>query len=70
MLYFFFKSASQIIKANPDGKVIILGFLFLNWLFYIVGFAFISIISYLLIFPNGLLVSLARANNTPNQVIK
>ena len=70
MLYFFFKSSSQIIKANPGGKLIIIGFLSLNWLFYIVGFSFISILSYLLIFPNGLLVNLARANNISNQVIK
>lgn len=63
LVYFFLKSSLQIVRANPRGKTIVISFLFLNWLFYLVGFAFISIISFLMIFPNGLLVNLARANN-------
>ena len=63
IIYFFLKSSLQIARANPSGKLLLLGFLFLNWLFYLVGFSFVSILSFLMIFPNGLLVNLARANN-------
>jgi len=63
IIYFFLKSSLQIARANSSGKVLFIGFLFLNWLFYLVGFSFISILSFLMIFPNGLLVNLARANN-------
>jgi len=70
MLYFFFKSSAQILRANSGGSALMISFLFINWLFYAVGFSFISIISFLIIFPDGLLVSLARAGSMPNQLIK
>jgi hypothetical protein len=70
IIYFFIKSSKQILQVNPRGKTIIIGFLFLNWVFYLVGFAFASIISFLLIFPNGLLVNLARANIVSDKYIR
>ena len=70
MLYFFFKSSKQILKGRSKGALVFLGYLWVNWLFYLVGFSFMSIISYLLIFPNGVLVSLSRALPYSNKLVK
>jgi len=70
MLYFFLKSSKQILKGRSKGARIFLGYLWLNWLFYLVGYSFISIIGFLLIFPNGLLVSLSRALPPSNKLVK
>jgi len=60
ILYFFLKSSMQILKGRSKGALVLLGFLWFNWLFYLVGYTFISIIGFLLIFPDGILVSLSR----------
>lgn len=63
IMYFFAKSAAQIYQSRSPGRKIIILFLFSNFIFYLVGNPFISIISLLMILPNGLLVCLARASS-------
>jgi len=70
MLYFFFKASSQIWKTNSSVRFIFISFLLSNWIFLLVGNNLTSILSFLLIFPNGILVSLARSNFSQQQVIK
>jgi hypothetical protein len=62
IIYFFLKSTTQIIYTKSKGVLIFLGLLYINWLFYLVGNSFVSIISFLLIFPDGIIVNLARLN--------
>lgn len=66
MLYFFFKSSVQILNTKSKDALVFLGFLYLNWLFYLVGNVFISIIAFLLIFPGGIIVTLARLTQPSN----
>ena len=70
LLYFFLKSSKQILKGRSKGALVFLGYLWLNWLFYLVGYSFISIIGFLLIFPDGILVSLSRALPPSNKLVK
>jgi hypothetical protein len=69
-LYFFLMSSKQILKGRSKGALVFLGYLWLNLLFYLVGNSFISIIGFLLIFPNGLLVGLSRALPHSNKLVK
>ena len=70
IIYFFIRSSIQILRVNSNGSLLIIGFLLINALFYIIGFTFISIISFLLIFPDGILVNLARAGSKSNKPLK
>ena len=71
ILFFFLSSSNQILKTRCQGRMIIVSFLLTNWIFFFVGFTFISILSYLLFLPNGILVAMARASVLPtNQLVK
>ena len=70
ILYFFYKSSRQIFQSKSPGRIILIVLLSSNWIFFLVGNTFISILAFLLLFPNGLLVSLARANISRPQLIK
>lgn len=70
ILYFFFKSARQILQTQAPGRTILLLFLMSNWLFFLVAYSFISVLVFLLFLPNGILVSLARVNSPSNQLVK
>lgn len=70
ILYFFFKSARQILQTQAPGRIILLLFLMLNWLFFLVAYSFTNVLGFLLFLPNGILVSLARVNSPSNQLVK
>ena len=61
LFYFFIKSTIQILQSGSKEKSLLIGFLFINWLFYLIGNSFVSIIGFLLIFPSGIIVCLSRA---------
>lgn len=63
LFYFFIKSAIQILQSGSKEKSLLIGFLFINWLFYLIGNSFTSIIGFLLIFPSGIIVSLSRVKS-------
>ena len=60
LVYFFIKSTIQILKSDSKAKLLLIGFLFINWLFYLIGNSFTSIIGFLLILPSGIIVCLSR----------
>ena len=66
IIYFFYKSAVQIIKSRSRGYIIFLIFLMANWLFFLVAYSTTSILSFLLFLPNGIIVSLSRLMNANN----
>ena len=70
ILYFFFKSASQIWQTKSQGRMIFLIFLMSNWLFFMVAYSTTSILSFLLFLPNGIIVALARANSPSSQLVR
>jgi hypothetical protein len=63
IMIFFIKSSLQIFKSHSDGRMIIMFFLLSNWVFYLVGYTFVSILSFLLFFPDGILVNLVKTDN-------
>ena len=70
ILYFFYKSSRQILETRSPGRIIFLIFLMSNWIFFLVAYSISSVLAFLIILPNGILVSLARINSTPNQLVQ
>ena len=60
MIYFFIKSSMQIFKTKFTGRMLYIFYLLLLWLFFNVGNPFVSIMTYMLFLPNGLLFCLAQ----------
>ena len=60
IIYFFIKSSLQIFKTKFCGRMLYIFYLLLLWLFFLVGNPFVSIMTYLLFLPNGLLFCLAQ----------
>jgi hypothetical protein len=69
ILFFFTKSSVQILKEGSTGRLIFLMFLMANWGFYLIGYTYVSVLSFLLFFPNGLLVCLSRVAEIPTKKI-
>ena len=65
ILFFFWRSLRQILRTHCPGRMILIAFLLSNWIFYFVGYTFVSILAFLLFLPDGILVSLARAGALP-----
>lgn len=60
MIYFFIKSTMQIFKTKFTGRMLYIFYLLLLWLFFLVGNPFVSILTFMLFLPSGLLYCLAQ----------
>ena len=54
VLSFFLITSKQIVRNFGGGSVILISILSFNWLFYMVGYTFVSILSILIFVPNGI----------------